>query len=276
MIYSMSLLRRRKGTGVSGGIEVILVDPNENARFKGMEFFDELNVPYKVWKKQSGLWDFAIVGQKLLSNGKCQEKTIMIERKTWFDLLSSAQSRDHHLKQQLTRLAKAKDREANGVIVIPALLIEGSVASVLKSVRYRKYYSWSDERIHALEGGLYAGWSDKIQFYSSSSPRRTVMLLAAMNNNLNTDAKKWVPYRITDPGPAHTPQDEAFNMIMGKIGIGGDRCLKLFNKFGSVKNIVSQTEKELQSVVGNKTGSDLYQIVNLWFSDESEQTIISD
>lgn len=255
---------------------MILVDPNENARFKGMRFFDELNVPYKIWKKQSGLWDFAIVGEKLLSDGKVQKKTILVERKTWWDLLSSGQSRDHHLRQQLTRLARAKDQQTNGVIVIPALLIEGSVAAVLKSRRYREYFNWTEERIHAFKGGLYAGWSDKIQFYSSSSPRRTVMLLAAMNKNLNTDAKKWVPYRITDPGPAHTPQDEAFNMIMGKIGIGGDRCLKLFKKFGSVKNIVSQTEKELQGVVGNKTGFDLHRIINLWFSDEPEQTTLSD
>jgi len=253
---------------------LILIDPNECVHFKGMEYFGEYDIPYKKWKKQSRLWDFAIVGQKLLSDGTCQEKTILIERKGWFDLLSSAQSRDHHLHQQLTRLARARKVTEDGVIVVPALLIEGSVAAVLKSRRYRDQFNWSEDRIFKFIGGLYAGWSDKIQFYESSTPRRTALLLGAMNKNLCTDAKKWVPYRITDPGPAYTPQDEAFNVIMGKIGIGGETCLRLFNKFGSVKAIVNQSEKELQGTIGKKKGSDLFHVVNLWFSDKPEQTTL--
>lgn len=250
---------------------MILVDSNEATKFKGMKHFEEYSIRYRIYKKHTGLWDFAILGQKHRKDGTVQEKTYLIERKTWWDLLGSAQSRDHHLFQQLKRLARAKDRAEEGTIVIPALLIEGSVAAVLKS-RFGK--SWSEKRIYRFLGGLYAGWGGTIQFFSSSSPRRTVMMLGAMDDNINTDTKKAIPYRITDQGPAHTPEQEAHNMIMGKKGVGGETCKKLFDAFGSVVNIVAQPEKRLQQAAGGKTGSDLYRVVNLWLSSEPEQTTL--
>lgn len=237
----------------------IIVDPNEAANFKGMKYFGQYDVPFKIHNTVTGIWDFCIRGRKEY-DGRVIEKNILIERKTWFDFLRSADSRDNHLIQQLKRLSAVSKQSTDDRRIVPVLLIEGSMAAVLNS-RYAK--RWPEGRIIPFKAGLFAGWSNTIRFYETTSSRRTVFHLKAMDDSINREVKEDLPYAISDPGPVRSIDDEAFNMILAKPKIGGKRCKALFEMFGTVKNIVNQSEESLKDAIGPTLGKALYEVVNM-------------
>lgn len=238
---------------------MILVDPNEASQFNGMKYFHDMQLKYKVYKKVTGIWDFCVMGKKEYDDGRVVKKTFLIERKTWWDFLKSADSRDNHLLKQLKKLAAAESLD-DDEIVVPVLLIEGYRGAVIKS-RYGK--RWPRNRIIYFRAGTFGGWGDKIRFYQTGSGKETVEFLDGLNQNINKEPTESLPYRIADAGPAYTQEDEAYNMIMGKPGIGPKTCKKLFDVFGSVINICNQDLKTLQATIGKKTGRALYDVINL-------------
>lgn len=203
-------------------------------------------------------FDFFIIGS---------ERAYVVERKTLIDMIGSLHSKDAKVKdrlyEQLLRIRKIADELIEqGKDAYPVLILEGNHFKRYNA-RFAKMTpaQWMGIQARVVEMGI-----GMIRTWTTAE---TVLALQVLDNRAGKSAKA-----IVDVGfrkELRRIDEEAMHMIMAISGVGGKKAEKLFNRFGTVKNIVCADRSELIEVVGERLGEHIYSVVNCDVRDKNEK-----
>ena len=169
-----------------------------------------------------------------------KKKTYVVERKTVNDLVGTVENK--RFFAQLHKLRGSKG--------VPLLVIEGNHFAVMKVGRLIEPV-WLGLQVSVAERGvgMVRTWSEK----------ETGILLGVLRRRAD---KEGHTYEIKAVKRYESETDEVVNVIGALRGVGEKKALKLLKRFGSVKGVVNASESELVSVLGEKVGKHVYEIVN--------------
>lgn len=232
-----------------GGAGMIIADVSEPEELK--KIADEV--------KDLG-FDYWIIGK---------ERQYYIERKELCDLVASLRGKSGHGKvkqrlfEQLERIKILAD-EANskGVDACAILIVEGNIF-----MRYRARFArltpaqWMgiQARIAEMGVGLIRTWNID----------ETKMVLQILNRRAKESVKE-IP-DLTFSKSLRDIKTEAVHVLMAISGIGQKKAVELIKWFGSVKNVLNASERELAMVVGEKLARHIKEVVEYRFSKGLEE-----
>jgi len=182
-------------------------------------------------------------GDFLLGNAN---PPILIERKTWGDLLGSWFS--GRVQEQMQKMYATK---INDIPVRPVILVEGSLAAYLA---YRKTKMPS---VAGMVASIFYDW--KVPMIPSQSLSMSAKILKSLDRStmptMPTDVVN-KPVHIMTAEISRT--DCKLNMLACIDHVGGATAKRVLLRYRSITNIAAATEGELMKEFGTKTGKSIY------------------
>lgn len=215
--------------GYLGEVKMIIVDDREP---KMLEHLKNNKVYAQTLRMEAG--DFLLGSSSL---------PILIERKTWGDLLGSWFS--GRLQEQMQKMHATIINEES---VRPAIIVEGSLTSYLK---FRKARMPS---IAGMIASIFYDW--KMPMIPSSSLEMSAKILKSLDKMSTLQDVVDKPIHIRTAEISRT--DCKLNMLACINHVGGATAKRILEEFKSITNIAAATEDDLKSHFGRKTGAAIY------------------
>lgn len=208
---------------------MIIVDDREP---KILQHLADNKVNYQVLRMKAG--DFLVANST---------PAILIERKTWGDLLGSWFG--GRVQEQMQKMYATT---INGEPVRPAIMVEGSLSA------YLKYRSVKRPSLSGMIASIFYDW--KVPMIPSQSMEMGAEILKSLDKLSTPQDVVNKPIHIQTAEISRT--DCKLNMLACINHVGGATARHILEKYYSITNISAATEDELIRCCGNKTGAAVY------------------
>ncbi|MEM2352441.1 MAG: ERCC4 domain-containing protein [Thermoproteota archaeon] len=176
------------------------------------------------------------------------EKSVIIERKTSNDFVSSVRTR--RLWEELDGLKRAEAR--------PLLLIEGSL-SVVEDLT-----DWAPQSICGIISSVIFDYGVPVVVLPSR--RWTIIYITTLAKGLTSPKTRIHPLRVKEK--VERFEDYPICVLEGLPGVSGKRARDLLKHFKTVRNVANASIESLAEVngIGPKLAEKIYKVFNLEFS----------
>ena len=185
-------------------------------------------------------------GDFLIACADADELPLLIERKTWGDLLHSWYA--GRLQEQLQKMFATTVNEHE---VRPILLVEGSLGW------YMKYARTNVMSVAGILSSLCYAW--KVPVIPSQSMGMTTLILKSLDKmHSDTTGKHDIHVRTAEISRT----DCRLNMLACVTGVGGITATKILGKYKSIAHVVNASLEDLRRDLGHKTGEWVFEALH--------------
>ena len=174
-------------------------------------------------------------------------KDVAIERKTINDFISSII--EGRLFDQLERLRE---------VPRPYLVIEGLYSKIYKR-KFSENAFWA-AIISLTESGIFV--------VHTNSPEETAKFIFNLGRRAQESEKRGDVAKVLRPNVKKKKKDEygiAIGVLTSLPHIGDKKAREILRKFGSLKNFFNAKQQDIEALLGEKRGREVYKIINYEF-----------